>query len=240
MDTVRIAAWSGPRNISTAMLRSWENRPDTVVCDEPFYAYYLQQTGLEHPGRNEILAHHETCSDATIASLLEPKDSRVFYQKHMAHHMLPGIEMSWVSHMVNIFLIRDPRDMLTSLIHQIPNPSIEETGLPQQLALFHLMQEQGSAPIVLDSKDILLNPKIVLSALCNELSIPFFDEMLHWPQGTRETDGIWAPHWYSSVEASTGFVPWKTKGIKVPARLETMCLECEDIYKQLRAHKMTV
>lgn len=238
MQTLRIAAWSGPRNISTAMMRSWENRPDTIVCDEPFYAYYLQKTRLHHPGYEEVLAHHETQWEAVVDSLLGPCPSPLFYQKHMAHHLLPSIDCSWLARVENIFLIRNPREMLTSLVNQIPNPTIEDTGLPQQLALFELLSRTGKIPIVLDSKDIQQSPRVMLTQLCKSFGIPFFDQMLTWPSGSRATDGVWARHWYASVEASTGFAPWKAKEEIVETKFESLCLECEDIYAQLSARKM--
>jgi len=240
MKTLRIAAWSGPRNISTAMMRSWENRPDTMVFDEPFYAHYLQETGLTHPGFEEVIQHHQTDPNKIIDSLTAPSEFAVQYQKHMTHHLLPSISTDWISGMTNIFLIRHPREMLTSLMKQIPEPTIEETGLPQQLALFESLCSGGETPIVLESKDVLQDPRGVLTTLCQRLSIPFYDEMLAWPTGKRPSDGIWAQHWYASVEASSCFAPWKPKDKKVPAKLEALCLECEDIYAQLRAHKMTL
>jgi len=239
MHTRRIATWSGPRNISTAMMRSWENRPDTVVCDEPFYAYYLQKTGLRHPGRDDILTIHESDCDAVISSLLAPKDVPIFYQKHMTHHLLPTMDKSWLSKVEHIFLIRDPKEMLMSLVHQIPNPTIEDTGLPQQLALFQTLSECDKTPIVLNSKDILLDPRAMLNKLCQQLQIPFYEEMLQWPAGPRESDGIWAPHWYASVEASTCFAPWKEKEEAFPSELESLSLECTLIYEQLASHTMT-
>ena len=239
MNTLRIAAWSGPRNISTAMMRSWENRPDTKVCDEPFYAHYLKSTGLDHPSRDEVLAHHESDWVKVASELIGPCSHPVYYQKQMSHHLLPEISREWLSEVTNIFLIRHPREMMTSLMKQIPEPAIEETGLPQQLELFESLHAQGESPIVLDSKDILQEPRFMLSTLCEKLGIPFYEEMLSWPPGKRSTDGIWAPHWYASVEASTGFAKWKQKEEKVPAELESLCLECEDIYGQLASHKMT-
>ena len=238
METLRIAAWSGPRNISTAMMRSWENRPDTVVCDEPFYAHYLQTHGFNHPGRDEVLAHHETNPENVIEMLVGPCEQTLQYQKHMTHHLLPSIDRHWISSCTNIFLIRHPREMLTSLVHQIPNPTVEDTGLPQQLALFTSLSSTGEMPLVIDSKDILQNPQAMLRHLCTTLGIPFYKEMLLWPAGKRETDGIWARHWYASVEASTGFAPWKLKEENLPTQLESMCLECIDIYTQLAAHKL--
>jgi len=240
MKTLRIAAWSGPRNISTAMMRSWENRPDTMVFDEPFYAHYLQETGLTHPGFEEVLRHHQTDPIKIIDLITEQNEFPVQYQKHMTHHLLPSVPRDWIGKMTNIFLIRHPREMLTSLLNQIPEPSIEETGLPQQLALFESLCSGGKTPIVLEAKDILQDPCGVLTTLCKRLGIPFYDEMLTWPTGKRPSDGIWAQHWYASVEASSCFAPWKPKDENVPAKLEALCLECEDIYAQLRAHKMTL
>lgn len=238
MHPLRIAAWSGPRNISTAMMRSWESRLDTAVCDEPLYAHYLKETGINHPGRDEVIAHHECNWEKVTAMLTGPCSQPVFYQKHMSHHLLPNISRDWISRLTNVFLIRHPQEMITSLMKQIPEPTIEETGLPQQLELFEYLQNAGQTPIILDSKDILQNPRGMLTTLCKHLGIPFYEEMLSWPAGKRGSDGIWAPHWYASVEASTGFTPWKPKDEQVPAELETLCLECEEIYLQLAASKM--
>ena len=223
------------------MMRSWENRPDTVVCDEPFYANYLKETGLKHPGHKEVLAHHESNPEKVIEMLTGSCEQAVYYQKQMSHHLLPNIARDWLKQVTNIFLIRQPREMMTSLVKTIPAPSIEETGLPQQLELFNLVtNETGKTPIILDSKDLLQQPKAMLEKLCRQLGIPFYSEMLSWSAGPRETDGIWAPHWYASVEASTGFAPWRHKDEQVPTELESMCVECEEIYAQLAAHKMTV
>ena len=146
----------------------------------------------------------------------------------------------WIFEMTNIFLIRHPREMLTSLMKQLPRPTLEETGLPQQLELFETLVSHGLKPIVIDSKTVLQQPKELLTLLCNKLNIPFYEEMLSWPAGHRESDGVWAPHWYASVEASTGFSPWKEKEELVPTELESLCLECECIYETLEEHILTV
>jgi hypothetical protein len=238
-NPLRIAAWSGPRNISTALMRSWENRPDTVVCDEPLYAHYLNVTGLNHPDREEVIAHHESDWEKVVDGLCGDVHAPVFYQKHMAHHLLPEIGRDWLLRMTNIFLIRDPREMITSLTKTIPNPTINETGLPQQFELFeHVHRETGSIPLVLDSRDVLEHPRTMLMNVCDVLKIPFYDEMLAWPAGSRESDGIWAPHWYASVEASTGFKEWQPKEEAVPDTLESMVVECTSIYEQLAAHRL--
>jgi len=240
METLRIAAWSGPRNISTAMMRSWENRPDTTVIDEPFYAHYLHETGLDHPGKEDVLSEQERNWERVVEKLLSPCTHKVYYQKQMSHHLLPCMSRDWIFEMTNIFLIRHPREMLTSLMKQLPRPTLEETGLPQQLELFETLVYHGLKPIVIDSKTVLQQPKELLTLLCNKLNIPFYEEMLSWPAGHRESDGVWAPHWYASVEASTGFSPWKEKEELVPTELESLCLECECIYETLEEHILTV
>ena len=240
MNTLRIAAWSGPRNISTAMMRSWENRPDTIVSDEPLYAHYLKMTGLDHPGRDEVLTQHESNWEKVVDDLTGPCTYPIYYQKHMTHHLLANIKRDWLLKVTNIFLIRHPREMMTSLIKTIPNPTIEETGLPQQLELFNFVQKAtGKLPIVIQSKDILQQPEQMLRALCTKLAIPFHEQMLSWPSGKRDSDGAWAPHWYSSVESSTSFAPWKPKDEELPPAFENMCLKCIDIYEELAVHKMS-
>ncbi len=238
-DAIRIAMWSGPRNISTAMLRSWGNRPDTFVCDEPLYAHYLAKTGLDHPGRQEVIAHHEGDWRKVVAWLAGPvpQGKRVFYQKHMAHHLLDSIERDWLGELTHCLLIRDPREMLTSLIKHLPTPTIEDTGLPQQVEIAELLRARGGAvPPIVDSRDVLEDPRGVLGKLCDALGVEFMDDMLAWPAGTRETDGIWAKHWYAAVEQSTGFSPYRPKEEAVPdefAGLLDKCVECyEPLYEQ--------
>jgi hypothetical protein len=200
--------WSGPRNISTAMMRSFENRPDTSVVDEPFYAVYLKETGANHPMRDEVLASQPLDWRDVVAGLLGPvpKGRAVFYQKHMTHHMLPGIGRDWIRNVRNAFLIRAPEDVLLSYAEVRGTPLPEEIGIPQQRELFEREADRlGHAPPVVDTNDVLGNPERVLSALCAVLGIPFRREMLSWPAGKRDSDGVWAPAWYASVEKSTGF-----------------------------------
>ncbi len=238
MGTLRIAAWSGPRNISTAMMRSWENRTDTCVIDEPLYAHYLKATGLHHPGRDDVLLHHENKWESVIEHLIGPCDSPVFYQKHMAHHLLPNISRDWLREVEHIFLIRNPREMLTSLMKHIPQPRLEDTGLPQQLELFNYLKAKGKIPLILDSKDILQSPRQMLSLVCSRLRIKFEESMLSWPAGERDSDGVWAKHWYRSVKTSTRFAPWGPKKEVVPTHLEGLCLECEEMYTVLFKEKL--
>ncbi len=237
----RIAMWSGPRNISTALLRSWGNREDTFVCDEPFYAHYLQQTGIKHPGRDEIIASQSTDWREVVAELTGeiPEGKSIYYQKQMAHHLLPNIERDWLDSLTHCFLIRDPREMITSLIKVLPNPTVEETGLPQQLEIFQKMQQQtGSTPPVIDTKDVLDNPEEQLRLLCDAIGINFTEKMLSWEAGKRKTDGIWAKHWYAQVESSTRFRPFKPKPDVVPDSLQSLYDECCEIYEQLYQHRL--
>lgn len=239
--TVRIAMWSGPRNISTAMMRSWGNRPDTFVCDEPLYAHYLVETGIDHPGREEVIADRETDWRKVVDWLTGPVPGgkRIFYQKHMAHHLLPGMDRCWLGKLTHCFLIRDPREMLTSLLKHRPNPTIEDTGLPQQLELVEFVRRQtGRTPPIVDARDVLENPRHVLGRLCAAVGVEFTDNMLAWPRGQRETDGIWAKYWYAAVEKSTGFRPYKAKGHEVPEAFRDLLAKCEKCYKRLHRHRL--
>ncbi|MFG0328682.1 MAG: HAD family hydrolase [Phycisphaerales bacterium] len=240
---VRLAMWSGPRNISTAMMRAWGNRSDTVVCDEPLYAHYLRETGLDHPGAEEVIASHETDWRAIVRWLTGPiPDGRsVFYQKHMAHHLLPEMERRWLRRLTNAFLIRNPREMLTSLIKVTPNPTVFDTGLPQQIEIYTLVKEwTGAAPPVLDARDTLEQPREMLRSLCELIGVPFDDQMLNWAPGPRETDGVWAKHWYDAVNRSSGFEPYRPKEEAVPARLSRVLDECMTYYEALHAERLVV
>lgn len=206
--------WSGPRNISTAMMRAWENRPDTAVWDEPLYAHYLQSTGLIHPGGDEIIADGFTDwrDVATRATGLIPNDAAVFYQKHMTHHLLPEISRDWLAQLTHVFLIRDPREVLLSYTRSRETVTLEDIGFTQQTAIYNwVTKHQDQAPLVIDSGDFLRAPRIYLEKLCEHVGIPFTKKMLTWPAGPRDSDGIWAPHWYASVESSTGFAPWRPR-----------------------------
>ncbi|HYH21824.1 MAG TPA: hypothetical protein VD995_24730 [Azospirillum sp.] len=208
-EAIRIAMWSGPRNISTAMMRAWENRPDTAVVDEPFYAFYLAQTGLDHPGRDAVLASQPTDWRAVAAALVEapvPDGRPVFYQKHMTHHMLPAVDLGWTGRVRNAFLIRDPAEVVASYVRRRGSVGLADIGIERQIELFDREADRiGRAPPVVDARDVLADPGATLARLCDALGVPFSDAMLRWPAGRRATDGVWAPHWYASVEASTGF-----------------------------------
>lgn len=238
---LRIAMWSGPRNISTALLRSWGNRSDTFVCDEPFYAHYLVQTKLAHPGADEVIRHQENDWRKVAAWLTGPipEGKTIFYQKHMAHHLLPNMERGWLDDVTNCFLIREPREMLTSLLHILPQPTLADTGLPQQLEIFRQVQERtGRTPPILDARDVLDNPRQMLGLLCDALNVQFTEAMLSWPPGPRNTDGVWAKYWYAAVEKTTAFQPYKPKDEPVPDSLRGLLEQGAALYQQLFSQRL--
>ena len=238
---LRLAMWSGPRNISTAMMRAWGNRPDTAVVDEPLYAHYLRATGRQHPGREEVIAAGPTDIGEAIARLLGPvPDGRaVFYQKHMTHHLLPEIDREWLRQLTNCFLIRDPAQVLTSLIKHVPDLTLADTGFPQQAEIFDRVRGwTGRVPPVVDAADVLRDPRRVLSLLCEAVGVAFTDRMLHWEPGLRPTDGVWARHWYKEVETTTGFRPYRTKDGRMPEHLRGVLRECESYYRRLHVHRL--
>ena len=241
-EPVRVAMWSGPRNISTAMMRSWGNRPDTFVCDEPFYAFYLKATGREHPGAAEVVAHGETDWRKVIVELTGeiPGDKPVFYQKQMTHHLLPEIGRDWLAAVTNCFLIRDPAEVIVSYIKKNNDPTLEDIGFVQQAEIFDLVREQtGRVPPVIDAHDVLEDPEMILRLLCEAVGIEFIDAMLSWPPGLRETDGVWAKHWYGEVANSTGFRrPPRREPEPVPDRLRDVHYRSREYYARLYQHRL--
>ena len=237
-----VAMWSGPRNISTAMMRAWGNRPDTFVCDEPLYAHYLSTTGrTDHPGYREAIAHHETDWRRVVEWLTGPipGGKTVFYQKHMAHHLLPGMSSDWTAKLANCLLIRDPADVLLSLTEFLPAPTPEDTGLPQQVELFHRVREvTGAVPPVLDARDVLNDPPGLLTSLCDRLDVPFSDTMLSWPPGPRDTDGAWGPLWYAKLYDTTGFGSYRPKHQSVPDVLQPVLDRCRPLYEMLYERRL--
>ncbi len=239
--TLRLAMWSGPRNISTALMRSFGNRPDTVVCDEPFYACYLAATKAPHPGAEEVVRSLPTDWRRVAAFLTGPipEGKSVFYQKHMAHHLLPEIERGWIFELEHAFVIRDPREMLLSLSKVTPRPGLADTGLPQQIELFEEVRHAtGRPPPVLDAKDVLSDPRRVLSRLCEHLGLEFREEMLSWPSGPRSTDGVWAKHWYGDVLRSTGFEVWRPRPGELAPELARVHAACLPLYEALARYRL--
>jgi hypothetical protein len=239
--SLRIAMWSGPRNISTAMMRAWENRADTAVIDEPFYASYLLGTGVEHPGRDDVLAAQDTDA-ANVAHMLcgpVPDDKPIWYQKHMTQHILPGMPLDWLDALSNCFLIREPEAVVASFTVQRPDAALWELGFEQQCRLFeHACDRLGHAPPVIDAGDVLKNPEGILRALCARLGIPFSARMLQWPAGPRASDGVWAPHWYGAVERSTGFAPYHPSTRKPDAFKSRLAEQCHPYYSRLLPHRL--
>jgi hypothetical protein len=239
---VRIAMWSGPRNISTAVMRSWGNRRDTFVCDEPFYAHYLQATGRRHPGAAEVIANGETDWRNVVQRLTGevPEGKHIFYQKQMTHHLLPQIDRAWLEGVTNCFLIRDPREVIVSYIKKNNDPTLEDVGFVQQAEIFDWVRAHtGAVPAVIDARDLLENPRRILKLLCDEVRIEFSDSMLSWPPGLRETDGIWAKHWYGEVLTSTTFRrPAPRKPEPVPERLCDVYDGSREAYERLCQYRL--
>ena len=240
---LRIAMWSGPRNISTAMMRAWENRGDCAVSDEPLYAAYLAATGLDHPAREQVIAAGETDPEKVVAALLGPVPGGcpLWYQKHMSHHLLPGMAHEWIHSLANVLLIREPGEVVSSYVKSRATVTPEDIGLPQQLRLFdELSDRNGAAPPVIDAGDFLRAPEAHLRALCARLGIPFTERMLQWPAGPRDSDGIWAPHWYAAVWASTGFEPWRPREVQLDGEAARVAEACRPAYETLHAHRLSV
>jgi hypothetical protein len=242
-EPIRIAMWSGPRNISTAMMRSFGARLDTAVTDEPFYAAYLAATGLEHPMRAEVLASQPQDWRAVVSQLLGavPEGKPIWYQKHMTHHMLDAFARDWIAQVRSAFLIRDPAAVLASYVQKRESVTLADIGFVQQRELFEREADRlGMAPPVVEGGDVLTNPARTLAGLCEALGISYTDSMLSWPAGRRETDGVWAPAWYGAVEQSTGFAaPSATSSeAKLPDSLARIADEARPHYEALRAHKL--
>lgn len=231
----RLAMWSGPRNISTALMRSWENRSDTVVVDEPLYAHYLSVTGIEHPGRDEILASMSSDIDLLIDDLLGPVPDgvRVFYQKHMTHHLIDDVPRDWIAHLTNVILIRDPAEVVASYIKSRAEVTPADVGFPQQVRLYDELAAVGKAPLVIDSADFLREPRSHLRELCALVDVDFTEEMLRWPAGRRDSDGVWAPYWYDAVWRSTGFEPYRARDVELTGRPAEVAEECRELYDRL-------
>jgi Sulfotransferase domain len=231
--------WSGPRTVSTAMMRAWENRPDTVVFDEPLYAFYLSSTGLDHPGREEVIASQPVGWRAVLSSLASdplPPGATIAYAKHMTHHVLPSVDLAAFAPFRHAFLIRDPRSLLASYARVRSAPTLADLGLRQQAWLF----EEFGGPVI-DSADLLAAPEAALRALCAALGVPFSAAMLSWPAGPRPCDGVWAPYWYDSVWRSTGFVA-VTPGPPpdLDPSLEPLLGQCLPYYERLRKNKIKI
>lgn len=238
MKSQRINLWSGPRNVSTALMYCFAQRSDTRVVDEPLYGHYLRVSGVEHPGREEVLAAMETDGDRVVRELvLGPCDRPVLFMKQMAHHLV-DLDRAFLAETANVFLIRDPEQMLPSLVNQIPHPNLRDTGLAMQRALLDELHALGKSPPVLDSRELLLDPPGVLGQLCAHLGIDFDPAMLSWEAGARPEDGVWARHWYQNVHRSSGFQLYRAKTAPFPEALKSLLGECQPHYQALYRHAL--
>ena len=238
-ECVRLSLWSGPRNLSTALMYAFRQRSDTQVVDEPLYGHYLRVTGAAHPGAGEVLETMATDGERVVSdTLLGPCERPVIFFKNMAHHLV-GLEPGFLNSLTNLLLTRDPHAMLTSLVTQIPNPTLRDTGLEYQLEVLERELANGHVPVVLEASEVLKNPASVLRAMCERLGLPFETAMLSWPAGPKPEDGVWAPHWYDQVHASTGFAPYEAKKVALPRRLEPLLNECLPYFERLSAYALT-
>jgi len=243
MRPVRIAMWSGPRNISTAMMRAFGARADCAVSDEPFYAAYLTATGLIHPLREEVIRSQPSDWRQVAEALIGPvpDGKRVWYQKHMTHHVAHGFGREWIKSCQNVFLIRAPEAVLASYQRVRDDFTLDEIGLPTQVELFFRAGDRlGHTPPVLEGQDVLADPEGMLAALCVACDIPFDPAMLSWAPGRRATDGVWAPAWYAAVEQSTGFAAPKPEPRfeDLPEGLKRLAEKARPLYETLAAHKL--
>jgi hypothetical protein len=231
--TLRIQLWSGPRNVSTALMYSFAQRGDTRVVDEPLYAHYLRVSGAEHPGREEVLAAQEVDGEKVVREvLLGACDRPVVFFKQMAHHLVE-LDRSFLAQCANVILTRDPEEMLPSLAENLGSPTLRDTGYAMQTGLLAELRALGQEPPVLVARELLLDPRGVLTQLCERLALPFDARMLAWKPGPRPEDGIWAPHWYAGVHRSSGFQKYTRRNAPFPARLRPLLAECRPHFAEL-------
>lgn len=233
MSTVRINLWSGPRNVSTALMYSFAQRRDTVVVDEPLYGHYLRVSDAVHPGEQEVMADMDCDGERVVRELVLGTCTKpVLFMKQMAHHLVE-LDRSFLAQTTNVLLIRDPVQMLPSLAQNLVLPNLRDTGLAIQTTLYQQLLDLGQKPPILDSRQLLLNPSGVLQKLCRQIDIPYTEQMLQWQAGARPEDGVWAKYWYKSVHHSTGFDTYRAKERPFPPRLLPLLGQCRPHYEQL-------
>ncbi len=236
--TQRVSVWSGPRNVSTALMYSFRQRPDTVVVDEPLYGHYLNLTDTPHPGKAEVLAEMDSDSVRVVQNVLLGRyDESVVMFKNMAHH-LAGLDRAFLRELHNVLLIRDPAEMLPSLAQELPEPTLRDTGLREQVELLEEVLASGQTPVVIEAKRLLQNPERVLRGLCSALELPFEPAMLAWPVGPKPEDGVWAKYWYKNVHASSTFAPYKPKTEPFPEHLRPLLEVCAPLYDRLKTYAL--
>ena len=234
---MNIYMWSGPRNLSTALMRSFENRLDTIVWDEPLYAYYLKETNKNHPLKNEIIEYYETNIIKLISLISKEKlNKKIFYQKHMTHHILNDTPLDWINKGMNCFLIRNPKDVMLSYIKKNDIKNIDDIGFPMQYKLFKLVKETGSKPIIINADDLSSSPELALKKLCKSLKIEFTKKMLNWPKGNRITDGIWEKIWYKDVKSSSSFHKLNNNNSEIPENYNSIYQESLEIYNEINSY----
>jgi hypothetical protein len=231
--------WSGPRNLSTAMMYSWRSRTDTTVWDEPMYGHYLVVTGIDHPGRDETIAAMPTEADEVVEEMLHgTSPTPLRFYKNMAHHLV-GFDISLVDEMENFLLTRDPRDMLPSLATGLERvPTMRDTGFADQIAIVDRIEASGRRPVVVDSREVLKDPASVLEQLCAAIEVPWDAAMLSWPAGPKPEDGVWAPYWYDRLHNTTGFEPYQPKNVKLAPELHAIYAECAPLYERLSQYSL--
>ena len=234
---MNIYMWSGPRNLSTALMRSFENRDDTKVWDEPFYAYYLKETKKNHPLANEIINKYETNLEKIIDLVTAEKDF-IYFQKHMSHHIIKKIPINWITKGINCFLIRHPKEVLLSYIQKNDLIDSNDLGYPAQLRLFNYIKTSNKKILVIDAKDLSEKPEIILKKICKKINIPFTEKMLNWPKGRRDSDGIWEKIWYKNVKSSTTFNKILNKEYEIPKKYNHIYNESLRIYDQLKIYNI--
>lgn len=237
MNGRRINVWSGPRNVSTALMYAFRQRRDTTVVDEPLYAHYLRVTGTDdHPAIEEVLAAQDADGERVVRDvLLGPWPTDVVMFKQMAHHLV-GLDRGWLDRCTNILLVRDPAAVLASYVKQVERPTVAGLGYPVQVELLERALARGEAPVVVRSEALRAEPAATLSRLCQRIALDFDPAMLSWPAGPKPEDGVWAPHWYANVHRSTGFAPPADEPPAVPARLAAILEEARPLHDRLVAH----
>ncbi len=241
LNPLRIAMWSGPRNISTALMRAWENRNDCVVWDEPLYGYYLKASGISHPGAAEIIANQSTDANEIIKRCMGkiPDGKPIFYQKHLTLHLLPELDRSWLTGLTNCFLIREPEAVIASYAAVRGDATLADIGFIQQAELFDQVKNlSAEIPLIIDSREFLLNPREMLEAICARLAIEFAPEMINWRKGPRDSDGVWAKYWYDSVWQSTGFAAYKEKKYTLSKKDKEIAIKARPYYENLFRYRL--
>ncbi|HEX6227812.1 MAG TPA: sulfotransferase family protein [Chryseolinea sp.] len=223
---------SSPRNISTALMYSFAQRNDTVVLDEPFYAFYLSKSNAKHPGKEAVLQSQSNDEEVVKKEIFGIRGKEVIFIKNMSHH-LEVMDESFVTGLVNVFFIRDPRQIIASYAQVIDKPLMRDIGVEYQFNLWQKLVEREQDPIVLDAGHLLKNPTSVLGQLCERIGIPFQESMLKWPSGPKPYDGVWAPYWYSNVHRSTGFEPQASSNRELPGHLEDLYQQAKNLYEKL-------